>query len=241
MALKQRVYDFVAKAGVKALLLFFPEYFAKDPLAPSDRYIEYPFAIRNLPAAPAKILDVGSASTFFPLLLASFGYQTHAVDIRKYSILNRLSYENFTFHQGNIIKTSFPDNHFDAITAISTIEHIGFSGRYGNIEDLSADKKALAEMKRILRPGGLLILTIPFGMAKVLRPFSKIYDAAIIKELIEGLLVEKEEYYLQDSRDDWYACSKEEAGLIEPTIYKSALCLLRLRKSNAGDTYKGVK
>ncbi|MGE5197257.1 MAG: DUF268 domain-containing protein, partial [Deltaproteobacteria bacterium] len=128
------------------------------------------------------------------------------------------------------LKTSFPDDYFDAITAISTVEHIGVSGRYGAHEDMSADKKAIDEMQRILKSGGTILLTVPFGKAKIIKPFSRIYDGGLIKQLVGGLKIEKEEYYMQDSGDDWYKCSQEEAEGVEATDSKSALCALKLVK-----------
>ena len=43
----------------------------------------------------------------------------------------------------------FPDNHFDIITALDVIEH------------LDDDLAALTELKRVLRPGGLLVVSVP--------------------------------------------------------------------------------
>jgi ubiquinone/menaquinone biosynthesis C-methylase UbiE len=230
MNIKQKIYNLIAMSGIKTLMFIFPEYFGHDPVAPSDRYVECPFALKNLPVPPARVLDVGCAGSFFPLILSSIGYDTYAVDIRNYSILNRLEYKNFHFFKESIIKTSFPENYFDAVCAISTIEHIGLSGRYGAKEDNDGDEKALKEMTRIVKPGGTILLTIPFGRAKIIRPFTKIYDSALVSKLTSGLLLETEEYYKQDSHEDWYKCGKEEAETTESNIYKFVLCLLRLKK-----------
>lgn len=230
MTIKQKIYNIISKTGIEILIFLFPEYFGNDPIAPSDRYLEIPFVLKNIPSLPARILDVGCSGSFFPLILSSIGYDTYAVDIRKYSIINRIKYPNFHFKQEGICQTSFPDNYFDAITAISTLEHIGLSGRYGAKEDMSGDEKAVQEMKRIAKPGATILLTIPFGKEKILRPFTRIYDERRVKLITKDLIVEKEEYYFQDSNDDWFQLTKEEAAVTEATIYKFALCLLKLRK-----------
>lgn len=227
---KEKIYITLSKVGIAAFQKIFPEYFAKEPLAPTDRYIEYHFAIKNLPKPPAKILDVGCSGSFFPLLLAAFGYETYGIDIRNYPILNKLQFDNFTFVKEDIRKTSFPDSFFDAITAISTIEHIGISGRYGESQDLSDDKKAIDEMKRILKPKGIIILTIPFGKAKIIKPYCRIYDSNLIQQRVEGLKIEKEEYYMQDSNNDWYRCSKEEVQDIDAKADKYPICLMKISK-----------
>jgi ubiquinone/menaquinone biosynthesis C-methylase UbiE len=230
MSFKRALYNVISGTGVRLLQKIFPEYFAKEPLAPTDRYLEYPFVMRNLPKPPVRVLDVGCAASFFPLLLASFGYEAYGMDIREYAIVNKVKFANFRFVKEDIRKTSFPDNYFDAITAISTVEHIGISGRYGADEAGEADREALQEMMRILKTNGVIILTVPFGKARVLKPYCRIYDAALLQQLVRGLVVEKEEYYMQDASDDWCACSRDEAQSIEAKIDRYAVCLLKLVK-----------
>lgn len=227
---KEAAYGFISKSGIRVLQKIFPEYFAKEPLRPTDRYIEYPFVLRNLPRPPLKVLDVGSSGSFFPLLLASVGYDVYGIDIREYAIVNKIKFDNFQFVKEDITKTSFPDNYFDAITAISTIEHIGISGRHGSEEDPEADKKTIDEIRRILKPRGVILLTVPFGKAKVIKPYSRIYDGDLINKLLKGLKIENEEYYIQDKNDDWFECSKQEAGDVDAKSDRYPLCLLKMRK-----------
>lgn len=228
--MREKIYAFLAKLGITVFQKVFPDLFAKQPLKPTDRYIEYPFAMRNLPAPPARVLDVGCAGSFFPLLLAAFGYETYGMDIREYAIINKIKFENFVFVKEDIRNNSFPDNYFDAISAISTIEHIGLSGRYGTDEDLGGDKKALLEMKRIIKPAGSILVTVPFGRAQIIRPYNKIYDGDWIRRIIGDLKIEKGEYFNIDLNGDWYQCTKEEAANFDSTITTSPLCLLKLTK-----------
>jgi len=233
--MKEKAYKIVLNIGMKMMSAIFPDYFSREALKPSNRYIEYPFAFRNLPKPPAKILDVGCVSSFFSLLLAGAGYETWGIDIRKYDIIKKIKFDNFKFSQGSIKKTDFPGDFFDAVTAISTLEHIGLSGRYGDKEDLSADKKAMNEMVRVIKPAGILLLTIPFGVPKIVRPHCKIYNFSSVQQLIEGLPVEieKEEYYMVDSQGDWFKSSQEEAQVIDIKsidVDLSPLCLLKIVK-----------
>jgi len=165
------VYRIVSRLGISLLRRLFPEYFAKEPLAPTDRYIEYPFIIRNLPKPPAKVLDVGCSGSFFPLLLASFGYDTYGIDIRNYPILNKLKFKNFTFVKGDI-------------------------------------------------------------KGKVIKPYMRVYDDVRIKNLIKGCIIEAEEYCMQDERDNWMKCSKEECSKVNITPDRYPLCLLNLKKDS---------
>ena len=229
--LRTKVYQLVASVGITTLQRLFPADFQSEPLKPTDRYLEYPFAIRNLPSPPAIVLDVGCSGSFFPLLLAAFGYDTYAMDLREYAITNRIDIPNFRFVRGDIRKTDFPDDYFDAVTAISSVEHIGVGGRYGTDDDPEGDKCALREMERILSPQGCILLTIPFGRAKVIRPHMRVYDGCLMHELVDGLIIQKQEYYMQDLQDDWFPCSSEAAEHFEAQADRYPLGLLKLVKS----------
>lgn len=54
--------------------------------------------------------------------------------------------------QGSVVQLPFPDGTFDLVTSLDVIEHV---------ED---DGAALEEMRRVLKPGGLLLLTVPAHM-----------------------------------------------------------------------------
>lgn len=66
----------------------------------------------------------------------------------------------------------FRDGWFDTVVCASTIEHVGMDGSiYGNdappADDPARERRAaLNELTRVLKPGGLLLLTVPFGRAE---------------------------------------------------------------------------
>jgi SAM-dependent methyltransferase len=224
--MKRLIYNVCSKVGIKVFSTLFPEYFAKEPLKPSDRYIEYNFVSKNLPRG--KILDVGCAGSYFPLIISGLGYQVWGMDIREYSILNKLTFPYFNFLKEDITKTSLPSECFDAVSSISTIEHIGIPGRYGATVSERGDLTALKEMKRVLKKNGVLLLTFPFGEPRVIKPFCRIYGKQDLFDITLGMRTEEKEYYKQS--DDWYRCSEEEAMLTKATADKSPICLLKLRK-----------
>lgn len=55
--------------------------------------------------------------------------------------------------RGECTQIPFPEGSFDIVTALDVLEHI------------PDDRKAVAEMIRVLKPGGLLILTVPALMS----------------------------------------------------------------------------
>lgn len=156
---------------------------------PTERLIEYPFIHENIPfgGGSKKILDVGSGNSILPFELASKGYEVYAIDSKRgfYKILH---HSNFTFVQGDIRKTDFPDNFFDIVTAVSSIEHIGLGS--SNI-DLGKDKKATKEIARILKPGGMFLITVPFGKRGLYPskdcPSWRVYDLPALNKLLPPL------------------------------------------------------
>lgn len=174
---KEIVYNKVAGFGIWAMGKLFPEYFAKDPLRPTDRYIEYPFVLKHLPNQPSRILDVGCAGSMFPLLMKSIGHDVHGIDIRPYNMAR--------FIQEDICYNKFKSGWFDVVTAVSTIEHIGLNTRYGATAK-STDLLALTEIRRILKPYGTLLMTVPFGEEYKVTKYHKVYNASHLDTLLTG-------------------------------------------------------
>jgi len=224
---KQKMYEVVANTGVAVLSKIFPEQFACDGVKPSDRYIEYNFTLKNLPKPPVNILDVGCVSSFFPLILAGFGYQVTGLDMRKYQITEALAFPNFKFIQHNIVEKLLPKV-FDCVTAISTIEHIGIHGRYGAKKDDFADFNAIRNIRECLKDNGTLILTIPVGKYKVVAPYQRIYGWQRINKMTFGFKLEEERYYIE--KHYWRECDRIEAFSVESSKTKYALGLYKFTK-----------
>ncbi len=229
--MKKVLYNFLTKYGVKILIKFFPEDFASQPLKPLDRFIECPFIARNLPAPPLNVLDVGCSTSFFPLVLSGFGYKVTGLDLRDYAILRHLQFDNFTFTKGDICNAPFPDNSFEVVTLISTLEHIGVGGRYGIESCDDADKQGMGEVRRLLKQGGAALITIPAGMSAILKPYQRVYDSQRISYISEGFDIVAKEYYIQDSDGDWLRTDEstvDSVNVVNPSC--CPLCFLKLVK-----------
>jgi SAM-dependent methyltransferase len=117
----------------------------------NERPIEYAFALRSLAGSRAgKILDVGSGESAFPALLHGCGYNVTAVDNVKDYWRDGMYNRHFNVQDENILASTMDSSSFDALTCISVLEHI--------VEH----EVAMREMARMLTPGGLLILTVPY-------------------------------------------------------------------------------
>lgn len=178
---KEEIYKLIAHSGIWAMQTIFPEYFATEPLRPTDRYIEYPWLLKHLPKDERlDILDVGSSGSMLPYLMNALGHKVSSIDIRPRQDVE--ANKEITFYHRDICNSCLPDNYFDIVTAISTIEHIGLEGRYG-VDKQNSDIKAIEEIHRILKPNGILFMSVPFGKNKTTKTHH-IYNGLAIPRLL---------------------------------------------------------
>lgn len=176
----------------------------------TSRTAEYRFVFKHLPPIGSTVLDVGCSESLLPLKLAKKGYKVYAIDTRRY----QERHPNLIFIQEDIISTSFPNEFFDCVTAVSTIEHIGL-GLYGDPVHETADTKAVQEISRILKPNGKLILTTPFAAEYKLASYAggleRYYDSSTLQTLLQGFKVQTQEFFVAKSRFNWVNVPKEQA------------------------------
>lgn len=145
-------------------------------------------------------MDVGSGSSLLPLELASKGYQTWSIDLKK-GYCHSITHNNLTSVQEDIRKTSFPEGFFDIVTAVSSIEHVGL---VGNKTYLEGDQDAVWEILRILKAGGTFLITVPFGKGGTYTygryDLFRVYDHLSLKKLLRGYVIEREEFGLLEER-----------------------------------------
>lgn len=137
------------------------------------RRVEYPWAIFNAKLEKTmNILDVGSGISLFPVYLASKGYHVTSIDPdtilmeRLAPKLAELCHTKIQYDLGDVTNLEFKDNTFDRVFCISVIEHLEeeiVDGNYMNLHKKNLDVKAIGELLRVLKPGGLLILTFDWN------------------------------------------------------------------------------
>jgi len=197
-----------------------------DAALPDGRVIEYSFIIGKLASLEkGKVLDVGCAArlNYLPAALASIGWEVYGVDMRQF----KFRFPNFHFVLGDVTRTDFPDCFFDAVCAVSVLEHIGLSGRYGiSTQDPEGDVKALMEMKRILHGGGRLLVTLPYGKEKRQTTLNRVYNRDSLEELFSGWEIKDKVFYAQDNEGFWIPVAEEETERLDKN--KEALALLEL-------------
>ena len=137
-----------------------------------ERIVEYPWVLARLDAAPGRLLDAGSTLN-----------QAYLLDLprlaRKTLVILTLAPEHFerrpnvSYLFGDLRDLILRDAVFDTVVCISTLEHVGLDNtrlytaderfREGRPDDY---RRVLAELRRVLVPGGRLLLTVPYGRAE---------------------------------------------------------------------------
>lgn len=200
--------------------------FIDESISMNARIVEHPMILKNIDIEGGRILDIGCCESKLPIELASIGYEVYGLDQREYS----LKHPNFKFVQGDATSLPFSDAFFDIVVSVSTIEHIGH-GVYGDPLYEKGDRRALLEMWRVTKPGGSVLLTMPYGGKPLPEDsfwYNKIhwYNPEAIKRLTEGLNVEKEAFYSK-KEGCWVPCSSYEAANLDPD---SCVAFLKLTK-----------
>lgn len=104
-----------------------------------------------------KVLDAGSGSGIYSFSLAKKSRHIEAIDISKSNIAISTKiniFKNIDFRIGDLTQLSYQDKNFDAIICSDVLEHI------------KNDKKAFSELSRVLKTGGILLLTVPSNSQK---------------------------------------------------------------------------
>lgn len=96
-----------------------------------------------------KFLDAGCGTGLFSKVACDRGADVYSMDLGE-NLLNEVKKKcNSNRVVGSILEIPFPDNTFDIVMSSEVIEHV------------PDPKKAIAELYRVLKPGGIMVLTTP--------------------------------------------------------------------------------
>lgn len=140
-------------------------------------------------ASGKKVLDIASGEGYGSSLLANYADQVTGVDISNEAIIHAQKMykkRNLNFAVGSVLEIPCESESFDVVVSFETIEHI------------VDHQKMLSEIKRVLKPDGVLIISTPeksvySDQANYSNPFheKELYEAEFIE------LIGREFQYLQ--------------------------------------------
>jgi len=218
--LRARVFNYLRKYGPRFQYRYL-QWIGAEILW-NERTVEYIIASKMLPSLPCRVLDLGSASSRWPIQMASIGYQVTALDVREFGY----EHPGVKFVHSSLFNWS-PGDLFGCITAISVIEHFGLR-HYGDEKIEQGDIEAMRMLSSWLAPDGVIIMSVPYGMRGV-TPKHRIYDAATLAQLCIGHAVIEEYYFLRDG-EAWLPCEAEElVGVASPSLPVNGAVIRKLK------------
>lgn len=142
-----------------------------QPINSYTRFPEYQFMERSIRShlgsaartGPIRLLDVSSPKCLGLYLAYHFDVEVQLTDIDKASVeeaevlwssVRRRARGSAIFSIQDARSLQYMDQEFDIVYSMSVIEHV--SGGAG-------DSDSVREMVRVLKPGGLLLVTVPIG------------------------------------------------------------------------------
>ena len=182
-----------------------------------ERCVEYPWVYAQLPASPGRMLDAGSALNFRFLLdrspVRDAQLTIMTLGPEKRCFWNR----SISYVFGDLRQTQFADASFDVVASISTIEHIGLDNTMLYTGDSSKNETdnlgfvpAVREFRRVLRPGGLCLITVPFGRPGV-HGWYQVFDQALVDRVIESFNPSEHKIdFFAYSENGWQRCRAED-------------------------------
>ena len=156
-----------------------------EVLLVNERIVEQPFVFGVLAGLPraARILDVGGSESTVGLSLATLGHRVTVVDPRPHP----LAHPNLAHAACRLDELEAPAERFHAVVVLSAVEHFGLE-HYGGAAPAAAraDLAALARLRELVAPRGLLVLTVPFAEQASVDSLQRVYDEAGLGELLAG-------------------------------------------------------
>jgi SAM-dependent methyltransferase len=127
-----------------------------------------------------------------------------------------INLSNYQSGFADLLNLPFEDHSIESLSCMHTIEHVGL-GRYGDPLDAEGDLKAIAELKRVVKPGGHIIFVTPVGKPRIEFNAHRIYSFEQISsyfspfELIEFSLVPDKGGFIENAdsgivKEQQYGC-----------------------------------
>ncbi|MCE5273077.1 DUF268 domain-containing protein [bacterium] len=193
-------------------------YHTYDRFSPAARvdphyFVQDLWAARSVFASRAGYhVDIGSRVDGFVSHLLVFTRVCY-IDIRPLDI----GVEGFEYRRGSLTGIPFEPGSIDSLSCLHVLEHVGL-GRYGDPVAPQSYRAAAEELQRVLRPGGVLLVSVPVGRERLCFDGHRVFDPQTVLDLfgrldlVEFLLIDDAgeivsgDRSLESARQSSYGC-----------------------------------
>jgi SAM-dependent methyltransferase len=182
----------------------------REPNLEGDRDIEWTWVSANMPSGRGRALDFGTGESNLAFEAALRGFRVTSIDLAPRDRF--FTHPGVRYLQADLLTMRLAPESFELVINCSTVEHVGLSGRYGVAESRpDGDLEAMQILRRAMKRGGKMLLTIPVGKDQVFDPLCRVYGQMRLPKLISGFSILKEEYWRKAGSNLWKPCSRNQA------------------------------
>ena len=159
----------------------------------SERAVEIPFVLEHT-RGPA-VLDVGKDRT---------GHYTEVMENRGFVVESVDPYDTVATFSAHFeyLECLGPTRWYNTVLFLSSLEHFDLSGE--NLALARNDIYCICKARTMLAPGGVIIVTVPFGKLSVPGDFIQ-WDAKRVERVVQycGVCVLEQRVMLRGAGDEW--------------------------------------
>lgn len=181
-----------------------------------ERVVEYPWVLTKLKSSEKTILDAGCTLNHYDILTLKELRQRNLY-MMTLTQEQKFPWSNLKYFQGDLRDLPFESDFFDGVVSISTLEHIGMDNMFLYTDDPTKKEakpkehlKAVRELRRVLKTGGTMYLTVPFGRYQD-HGWFQVFDGHMIEQMVaEFRPTALEETYFRYSDKHWHYAHRHE-------------------------------
>ncbi len=140
------------------------------------------------------MLDVGCCGSPLTTAIRAMGFQkVHGIDLMPTPV----NFPGIQFFSGDFLTAAELNPHYDIVIFCSSIEHFGLGGRYGAQDSNDYDLRALRKATDLLPAGGVLVLTVPYGVERTIAPWHRVYnkESKLLKQASANMDLKSESFF----------------------------------------------
>jgi Caenorhabditis protein of unknown function, DUF268 len=195
-----------------------------------DRDVEWAWIGAKMPANAGRVLDLGPATSFTPLVASHNAAEVVGFDLTPEP--TKFSAPNLRYVQGDILATPIPAPPYDTIINCSTTEHIGLSGRYDNREEPDGDLRAMTLLRQAMAsPASVMLFTIPVGLDGIYRPYHRVYGKDRLPKVLGDFKLVEDAFFAKINGENiWQKVARDVALDVQGSHSLYALGLFVLQR-----------